>query len=431
MVLPALPATFASTRESLRALACYVVSPARKARTGRIGLRPVGDGFGTPAFDDGTRIVVRGDELAFHPGPATTITTLRAGTAFVGIHVSPDPGVGHDLPPYAPDEDLAVDRQASLVLGGWYSFGQRVLDDLAARWSAGTVSEAQLWPEHFDLAVTADLDDGSKVNVGFSPGDSFSTEPYVYVGPHRTEGFDGPYWNAPFGAFLPYAELTSEEVALAFVLDGLGRVVGDDFMGPASSSLDMSTHPDLRPAARRMASLVEAVPDDVDVLGHRTPCEGYTVGDLLDHIGGFALAFAAAARKRPLEGGPSGKAANLGADWRDRIPRHLLVMGDAWQDPEAWAGMTRAGGVDLPGEVAGVVALDELVIHGWDLAKATSKPADYDGPGLEAVHDMVQHFRSSGVEGLFGPAVPVADDAPLLDRILGLAGRDPGWEPSP
>jgi uncharacterized protein (TIGR03086 family) len=104
-------------------------------------------------------------------------------------------------------------------------------------------------------------------------------------------------------------------------------------------------------------------------------------------------------------------------------------MAEAWSDPDAWTGMTAAGGVALPAEVAGVVALDELVIHGWDLAKATGRPAGYDGPGLEAVHGMVQHFRAEGAEGLFGPLVPIPDDAPLLDRILGLAGRDPGWEP--
>jgi uncharacterized protein (TIGR03086 family) len=189
----------------------------------------------------------------------------------------------------------------------------------------------------------------------------------------------------------------------------------------------MTTHPDLEPAAQRMARLVRAVPDDR--LGRPTPCERYTVGDLLDHIGGAALAFTGAATKRPLAGGASGDAASLGDDWRTRIPSDLAALAAAWGSSEAWTGMTAAGGVDLPGEVAGVVALDELVIHGWDLARATDQPAEYDGPELEAVYGMVQQFRSSGIEGLFGPPVPVADDAALLDRIVGLAGRNPGWEP--
>lgn len=190
--------------------------------------------------------------------------------------------------------------------------------------------------------------------------------------------------------------------------------------------VDMNPNPDLEPAARRMANLVEAVPDDA--LGRPTPCDRYTVGDLLDHIGGAALAFAAAAIKKPLERGPSGATANLHPDWRTRIPVDVMVVAQAWGDPEAWTGTTAAGGVELPADVAGIVALDELVIHGWDLAMATDQPAAYDGPGLEAVHEMVQHFRSSGIGGLFGPLVDVPDDAPLLDRILGLAGRNPGWE---
>ncbi|MDQ3980321.1 MAG: TIGR03086 family metal-binding protein [Actinomycetota bacterium] len=189
----------------------------------------------------------------------------------------------------------------------------------------------------------------------------------------------------------------------------------------------MSAQIDLGPAARRVAKLVEGVPQDG--LDRPTPCQRYRVGDLLDHIAGAAVAFTGAARKTPLEGAPSGDAANLAPDWRSRLPRDLAVLAEAWREPEAWTGMTRAGGVDLPGEVAAVVALDELVIHGWDLAKATGQPADYDGPGLDAVYGMVQQFRSSGTEGLFGPPVEVPDDAPLLDRILGLAGRDPGWTP--
>ncbi len=176
-----------------------------------------------------------------------------------------------------------------------------------------------------------------------------------------------------------------------------------------------------------MARLVAGVPQDA--LDRPTPCERYTVGDLLDHIVGSARAFTAAARKTPLEAAPSGNAANLDPEWPSRIPQEVLILAEAWHDPDAWTGMTRAGGVDLPANVAAVVALDELLIHGWDLAKSTGQPAGYDGPGLEAVYGMVQRFRATEVEGLFGPPVPVPDDAPLLDRILGLAGRDPGWEP--
>jgi hypothetical protein len=199
--------------------------PGPQGAHGRIGLRPFGEGFGTPAFDDGTRIVVRGDHLGFDPGEATPISTVRDGAAFVGLALSSDPGVGHDLPPYAPDEALTVDREASLTLGRWYAFGQSVLDGLASEWSAETVGEAQIWPEHFDLALTVDLDDGAgKVNVGFSPGDSFSPEPYAYVGPHDTTGLGPPYWNAPFGAVLPYPALGTEQDALAFVLEGLTRL---------------------------------------------------------------------------------------------------------------------------------------------------------------------------------------------------------------
>jgi uncharacterized protein (TIGR03086 family) len=189
----------------------------------------------------------------------------------------------------------------------------------------------------------------------------------------------------------------------------------------------MTAPVDLEPAARRMAWLIEAVP--ADALGQPTPCGHNTVGDLLDHISGSALAFRAAAEKQPLPGGPAGNAANLPSDWQARLRGEVLGLAEAWHDPEAWTGMTAAGGIDLPGEIAGVVALDELVIHGWDLAKAIGQPAGYDGPGLEAVLGFVEQFPDTGTEGLFGPAVSVPPEAPLLERIVGRTGRDPAWEP--
>src|SRR5436853_1585831 len=114
---------------------------------------------------------------------------------------------------------------------------------------------------------------------------------------------------------------------------------------------------DLTPAAQRMAELIAAVPDDG--LAAPTPCPEYTLGDLVEHVGGLAQAFAAAARKdlgRLTSHAPSGDASRLGPDWQVRIPQDLLAMADAWRDPEAWTGMTQAGGVTLPGDIAGVVA---------------------------------------------------------------------------
>jgi uncharacterized protein (TIGR03086 family) len=195
------------------------------------------------------------------------------------------------------------------------------------------------------------------------------------------------------------------------------------------------TLPDLEPAARRLADLVVGVGDDQ--LGAPTPCPAYSLGDLVEHVGGLALAFTAAATKSPIEGGaqgPSGDASRLEVGWRQRIPNDLDALVQAWRDPDAWTGMTEAGGIALPGEVAGVVALDELVLHGWDVARSSGQPFECDETTLQAVHGFVASFsapdQAEQRAGLFGPVVEVPDDAPLLDRVLGLSGRDPSWSPS-
>ncbi len=188
---------------------------------------------------------------------------------------------------------------------------------------------------------------------------------------------------------------------------------------------------DLTPAARRMADLIAAIPDGA--LAGPTPCPDYTLGDLVDHVGGLALAFAAAARKELGEmtaQAPAPDARRLAAGWRTRIPADLAALAEAWRDPGAWTGMTQAGGVRLPGEIAGVVALDELVVHGWDVAVASGQAYDVDGPTLAAVHQFVASFGADDRgDGLFGPAFETGPGAPLLDRVIGLAGRDPSWRP--
>ena len=110
----------------------------------------------------------------------------------------------------------------------------------------------------------------------------------------------------------------------------------------------------------------------------------------------------------------------------------LAKLADAWRDDSAWSGTTHAGGQDLPGELAGVIALDEVIVHGWDIAVASGQPFACEPELAVAVLGFGrptagQNLR--GVPGLFGPPVHVGDDAPLLDRLIGLTGRDPSWRP--
>lgn len=193
---------------------------------------------------------------------------------------------------------------------------------------------------------------------------------------------------------------------------------------------DSNTTPDLDPPARQLRTLLGGVTDDQ--LAARTPCEAWTVGDLLDHLVGLTVAFRDAATKTtgPTTGTgpPEPAAAHLDADWRSRLPEQLDALVTAWRDPAAWEGTTEAGGVTLPGAVAGQVALNELVVHSWDLARATGQPFECDPRSTETIFALLsQSAGEDGGEGLFGPVVQVPPGAPLLDRAIGLSGRDPSW----
>jgi uncharacterized protein (TIGR03086 family) len=196
------------------------------------------------------------------------------------------------------------------------------------------------------------------------------------------------------------------------------------------------TFVDLQPAAMRMADLITEIPDGL--LSTATPCPNYSLGDLLDHIDSLALAFTAAAAKTALDAAsesPSGDVTRLGNDWRTRLPRNLTALAEAWRAPAARTGMTRAGGIDMPGEVAAVVALEELVIHGWDVACAIQQGYDCDQRTLEVVRDFVAQFAGPDQAELRGDAyaspVAVPEAAPLLDRVIALSGRDPGLSGRP
>lgn len=184
---------------------------------------------------------------------------------------------------------------------------------------------------------------------------------------------------------------------------------------------------DLGESCRRTTEVLNNVRDDQ--LDASTPCVDMPLRNMVAHIGGLAVAFTAAARKDlgPLTDTPPEESVGPEPDWRTAYPAYLAALAEAWREPDAWTGMTRAGGVDLPAEVGGLVALAEVVIHGWDVARATGQPYDVDAAVADACLTHLAQFDTSGTEGLFGPAVAVPDDAPAMDRIIGLSGRDPAW----
>jgi uncharacterized protein (TIGR03086 family) len=189
----------------------------------------------------------------------------------------------------------------------------------------------------------------------------------------------------------------------------------------------METRYDLQPAADQLARLIQGV-DEKD-LGAPTPCAQWSVTELLEHILGLSAAFTAAAEKRV----PSEQGEGLSPGWRVRAAGQLQELVAAWRADNAWTGETEAGGVRMPADQMGVVALDELVLHGWDLARATGQRFTVNERDALACHGFAAAMSEPGQEasrdGLYGPVFEVRSDAPILERLLGASGRDPQWEP--
>jgi uncharacterized protein (TIGR03086 family) len=190
---------------------------------------------------------------------------------------------------------------------------------------------------------------------------------------------------------------------------------------------------DLGPAAREMARVVNAVRDDQ--LGDPTPCTKYTLGDLLQHVRGLAEAFTLAGRKEQPAGGskppPQGDGSLLPADWRGEIADWLGQLADAWSDPAAWDGMAWIAGFEAPASAVGITAANELVTHGWDVARASGQQLSLDEADLAPAREFVATMSGPGSEqargDAFGPALPVPAGASTLDEVIAGNGRDPGW----
>jgi uncharacterized protein (TIGR03086 family) len=160
-----------------------------------------------------------------------------------------------------------------------------------------------------------------------------------------------------------------------------------------------------------------------------SPCEKWTARDVVDHIvsmHGYMLR--PVGRSLP----PSGDEP-LAAFRAARAAVEEVLADPALAGQQA---DTPAGRMTVAEQIDQVVS-DDLVLHGWDLARATGQDDAMDPVDVERLWaatsaippDLMERYRTPGAFGpgveVFGPEVAVPEDAPLQDRLLGLIGRNP------
>ncbi|MFE2039337.1 TIGR03086 family metal-binding protein [Streptomyces sp. NPDC059477] len=183
-------------------------------------------------------------------------------------------------------------------------------------------------------------------------------------------------------------------------------------------------------ARARAVPVVRGLPDAV--LDAPTPCAQYDVKALVNHVFQVVVEFQELAAKGAADF--SGAVPDLvGGEpgWRERFVTETDRLVAAWAAPGAEEGT--AGAWEMPARVVGSMALLDLTVHMWDLARATGGdyPVDEELAPVVAqltvtVAGLAPTARASGV---FGEPVEVGEDATAFERLLGRTGRDPYWRP--
>ncbi|MFE0173462.1 TIGR03086 family metal-binding protein [Streptomyces sp. NPDC059002] len=165
-----------------------------------------------------------------------------------------------------------------------------------------------------------------------------------------------------------------------------------------------------------------------------TPCADWNLRDLVAHMAGQHIGFAAAA---------AGEGADL-AVWRpaelgDDPLKTYRAAADAVLDAFAQPGVLTSEfalpeistTTTFPAQVAIGFHFLDYVVHGWDVARTLGLDPRVDDDIAEAALVFALRVpdddRRLGPEAQFEPALTPAKGAPTLDLALAALGRTPGW----
>jgi len=189
----------------------------------------------------------------------------------------------------------------------------------------------------------------------------------------------------------------------------------------------MNLHSEMAASATEAARVVCGVSSDQ--LSAATPCTDWDLRALLNHmILWTAYSAERRARDEPLPDDLMTKdfvaEPGYAADYAAQLDKAVA----AWSDPAAWRQNLNVMGTATPAADVAALLIAEMVLHGWDAAKASGQDYacrdDVAAAVLGAVAANAELFRQ--YQGFADP-IPVPASASVLDQALALSGRDPGW----
>ena len=170
--------------------------------------------------------------------------------------------------------------------------------------------------------------------------------------------------------------------------------------------------------------------------GHdATPCTEWNVLDVMNHIIGGAEVLAGSLEGNIPEGvgGVSPVSSYSGETDVDKLARAYAAETAralaAAQRPGAMGSATSGGMMTVPQFL--IAMATDHIIHGWDLARATGQDDVLDADVVQVAYAMMTSPEGSGFVdmgrqmGFVGPAVSVADEVRLQDKLVAHMGRQP------
>jgi uncharacterized protein (TIGR03086 family) len=185
----------------------------------------------------------------------------------------------------------------------------------------------------------------------------------------------------------------------------------------------------MRTVVDQIEQAIDATAGIVNAIGEAqlslpTPCAGWSVRTELNHVVGGMRIFTAELTETAA--GAEHEADWLGADPWTAYAQAATADRQAWRAPGALDRTVHISLGALPGPMAAVIHLTEVLVHGVDLAVATGREDLVDDQQckelLVVMHEIggVDPYR---VPGVFGPEVTVPDGAPVHRQLLAYLGR--------